>query len=208
MTAWATVVTAQAHLAGDAAAHATSLLTRLHREQPELGPWVRVEAWLVQALAADRLGHDGAVTIALTEALSTAATEDLFAPFLNAGTPLATLLSGHRDLLAAHAGFGQRLGDLLPLPAAEPRDDPAVLEPITEREAVVLRYLPTLLTTKDIAGELSVSPNTIKSHLRSLYRKLAVGTRRQAVQHARKLGLLRVDQGVSPRRPRGGCDRD
>ena len=102
------------------------------------------------------------MTIALTEALSTAATEDLFAPFLNAGTSLATLLSGHRDLLTAHAGFGQRLGDLLPLPAAEPRDDPAVLEPITEREAVVLRYLPTLLTTKDIAGELSVSPNTIK----------------------------------------------
>ena len=59
MTAWATVVTAQAHLTGDAAAHATSLLTRLHREQPELGPWVRVEAWLAQALAADRLGHAG-----------------------------------------------------------------------------------------------------------------------------------------------------
>jgi LuxR family maltose regulon positive regulatory protein len=121
--------------------------------------------------------------------------------------PLSTLLSGHRDLLAAHAGFGQRLGDLLPQPAAEPHEDPAVLEPITEREAVVLRYLPTLLTTKDIAGELSVSPNTIKSHLRSLYRKLAVGTRRQAVQHARKLGLLRSGDPVTPRRPRGGPSR-
>ena len=63
-------------------------------------------------------------------------------------------------------------------------------EPITIRETVVLRYLPTLLTMNDIARELSVSPNTVKSHLRHIYRKLDVGSRRDAVRQARRLGLL------------------
>jgi len=65
-----------------------------------------------------------------------------------------------------------------------------VVEPITARESTVLRYLPTLLTTEDIARELSISPNTVKSHLRHLYRKLSVGSRRDAVRQARRLGLL------------------
>ncbi|GIH10680.1 LuxR family transcriptional regulator [Rhizocola hellebori] len=230
LAARAAIVAARAHLADGAPAHAISLLSRLHSAPAMVGPWARADAWLVHALAAERLGHDGAVTIALNEALSAAAAEDLFEPFLSAGIPVATLLSGHRDLLAGHGSFGQRLRELLPAPAAEAHPDPPVLEPITEREAVVLRYLPTLLTMKDIAGELSVSPNTVKSHLRSLYRKLAVGNRREAVRHARKLGLLRSDPagtpgpkvsipgrpggqdyeddpGVSPRRPRGGTPR-
>ena len=52
---------------------------------------------------------------------------------------------------------------------------PRLVEPITDRESVVVRYLPTLLTTTDIARELYVSTNTVKSHLKSLYRKLGVG---------------------------------
>jgi LuxR family maltose regulon positive regulatory protein len=193
LAAQATIVVAQAHLASGASAHAISMLTKLHTAHHAAGPWARADAWLVHALAADRLGYDGAVIIALTEALAVAATEDHFEPFLSAGMPLATLLDRHRDLLASHPGFGHRLGELLPRPAAETRDEPPMLEPITEREAMILRYLPTLLTMKDIAGELSVSPNTVKSHLRNLYRKLAVGSRRDAVHHARKLGLLQVD---------------
>ena len=66
----------------------------------------------------------------------------------------------------------------------------ALTEPITARETVVLRYLPTLLTLNDIARELSVSPNTVKSHLRHIYGKLAVSSRRDAVRQARRLGLL------------------
>lgn len=56
----------------------------------------------------------------------------------------------------------------------------------------MLQYLPTLLTMDDIAGELSVSLNTVKTHLRSIYRKLSVSTRRDAVHRARAAGLLHL----------------
>jgi LuxR family maltose regulon positive regulatory protein len=74
----------------------------------------------------------------------------------------------------------------------------ALVEPVTSRERVVLRYLPTLLTLTDIARELSVSPNTVKTHLRHLYRKLAVGNRRDAVRAARRLGLLTGESADEP----------
>ena len=61
---------------------------------------------------------------------------------------------------------------------------------MTDREAVVLRYLPTMLKASEIGELLSVSVNTIKAHLRSMYRKLNVNNRREAVERARKLGLL------------------
>lgn len=54
----------------------------------------------------------------------------------------------------------------------------------------MLRYLPTMLKAADIAKDLYVTVNTVKSHLRSIYRKLDVTTRREAVERARALNLL------------------
>ncbi|MEU4563826.1 LuxR C-terminal-related transcriptional regulator [Actinoplanes sp. NPDC023936] len=65
-----------------------------------------------------------------------------------------------------------------------------VLEPLTEREFDVLRFLPSVLTANEIAEELGVSVNTIKAHLRSIYRKLDASRRREAVTRARRSGLL------------------
>ena len=62
--------------------------------------------------------------------------------------------------------------------------------PLTERELAVLRLLPTRLSTAEIGRELSVSVNTIRSQVQAIYRKLEVGTRTDAVDHARRLGLL------------------
>ncbi len=67
---------------------------------------------------------------------------------------------------------------------------PAIIEQLTERETAVLRYLPTTLSQREIAGELFVSANTIKTHCSAIYRKLAVSSRKAAVQTARDLGLL------------------
>jgi LuxR family maltose regulon positive regulatory protein len=64
------------------------------------------------------------------------------------------------------------------------------VEPLSERERAVLRLLPTILPNSEIAGELFVSVNTVKTHLRSIYRKLDVGSRRDAVVRARELRLL------------------
>ena len=54
----------------------------------------------------------------------------------------------------------------------------------------MLRFLPTVLTASEIAGELNVSVNTVKAHLRSIYRKLEASRRREAVVSARERGLL------------------
>jgi LuxR family maltose regulon positive regulatory protein len=66
----------------------------------------------------------------------------------------------------------------------------ALVEPLTERELAVLRLLPTGLSTREIAREFSVSINTVRSQVQAIYRKLGVGSRAEAVTHARQLGLL------------------
>jgi LuxR family transcriptional regulator, maltose regulon positive regulatory protein len=66
-----------------------------------------------------------------------------------------------------------------------------MIEPLSERERAVLRYLPSMLSYGEIASELYVSTNTIKSHTRNIYRKLGAGGRRDAVGRARQLRLLR-----------------
>jgi LuxR family transcriptional regulator, maltose regulon positive regulatory protein len=63
-------------------------------------------------------------------------------------------------------------------------------EPLTHSETRVLRYLPTHMGTPEIAAELYLSANTVKTHLRHLYRKLGAHSRREAVQRARAIGLL------------------
>jgi LuxR family maltose regulon positive regulatory protein len=70
------------------------------------------------------------------------------------------------------------------------RDTDALIEQLTERETAVLRYLPTKLSQREIASELYVSPNTVKTHCAAIYRKLGVGDRKAAVQAARDLGIL------------------
>jgi LuxR family maltose regulon positive regulatory protein len=62
--------------------------------------------------------------------------------------------------------------------------------PVTERELAVLRLLPTQLSSREIAQELSVSVNTVRSQIQAIYRKLQASTRAEAVAHARELGLL------------------
>jgi LuxR family maltose regulon positive regulatory protein len=178
------VMAARAYLANAAPARALSLLAPL-AGWPDVGPGIMVEAHLVEALAADALGHDGAVTIALGAAIAAAAPDRIVAPF-HVGV-LRALLARHTDLF--DPVFVARLA-LAPTPAV------ALVEPITTRERVVLRYLPTMLTLTDIARELSVSPNTVKTHLRHLYRKLAVSSRRDAVRQARRRGLL-ADPGAT-----------
>jgi LuxR family transcriptional regulator, maltose regulon positive regulatory protein len=63
-------------------------------------------------------------------------------------------------------------------------------EPLTERETDVLRMLQGTLSLRDIGRELYLSPNTIKTHTRTLYRKLEVSDRQDAVSRGRELGLL------------------
>jgi LuxR family transcriptional regulator, maltose regulon positive regulatory protein len=74
---------------------------------------------------------------------------------------------------------------------------PRLTEPLSESEIRVLRYLPTKLSAPEIADELYLSVNTVKTHMRHLYDKLGVHRRHEAVEQARALGLL----APSPRKP-------
>src|SRR5262249_29455516 len=65
-----------------------------------------------------------------------------------------------------------------------------LLEPLSAREGEVLRFLPTMMSNADIASELFVSVNTVKTHVKSIYRKLEVTRRQDAVRRARQLHIL------------------
>jgi DNA-binding CsgD family transcriptional regulator len=89
------------------------------------------------------------------------------------------LISGTADLLASMDG-----------PASPPGKLRRHSDALTLGEARVLRYLPTNLSAPEIARELHVSVNTVKTHQRHLYQKLGARSRTQAVEQARALGLL------------------
>jgi LuxR family transcriptional regulator, maltose regulon positive regulatory protein len=67
---------------------------------------------------------------------------------------------------------------------------PKLIDPLTERERDVLRFLPSRLTIREIADELFVSVNTLKFHLKVIYRKLGVSSRAEAAELARRMSHL------------------
>jgi LuxR family maltose regulon positive regulatory protein len=150
-------------------------------------PVLRLHAWLLDALARQGLGRLDAAAQSLEHALALAAGEGYRRPFV-AGLPVRRLLERHVERPTAYGPFVAEL-----LEALERQDGgatPGVLEPLSERERAVLRLLPTLLSYPEIAGELFVSVNTVKTHVKGIYRKLDVTSRRAAVVRARGLRLL------------------
>jgi LuxR family transcriptional regulator, maltose regulon positive regulatory protein len=104
-----------------------------------------------------------------------------------------------RELLAAlprhETAHAALLTDILDVlrggsPAARDQPVPAQAEELSPGELKVLRFLPTNLSRPEIAAELSVSVNTVSTHIRSIYAKLQVSDRSSAVQRARELRLL------------------
>jgi DNA-binding CsgD family transcriptional regulator len=82
--------------------------------------------------------------------------------------------------------------------AAQTAPTPGSVPALTEREVDVLRYLPTRLSTSDIATRLHISPNTVKTHLKHLYRKLGARSRNQAIAHAVEAHLLAGQSNTLP----------
>jgi LuxR family maltose regulon positive regulatory protein len=151
-----------------------------------------VEANVLAAVAADRMNRATAALTAITRAVDFAHDAGITRPFLAAGPRVPALLSRHRHLIARHLDFTQTLttasaADSATVDAAAPPPPP---EPLTERELAVLTYLPTMLKTGEIAADLFVSGNTVKTHQQAIYRKLGVNNRRDAVERARASKLL------------------
>jgi LuxR family transcriptional regulator, maltose regulon positive regulatory protein len=98
--------------------------------------------------------------------------------------------AGHGSAYAALASVAAGLVREARGPAPPSDEPPWPGEPLTKSETRVLRYLPTHLGAPEIAAELCLSANTVKTHLRHLYRKLGARSRHEAVQRARDIGLL------------------
>jgi LuxR family maltose regulon positive regulatory protein len=166
-----------------------------------------VHAFVLEAIARDALGDPAAAGRALERALDIAEPDLVLFPFLM--YPAPDLLERHARECARHAALIAEILSLLPAePAgygkvASPRVRGAVeetarlIEPLSQSEIRVLRYLPTNLSAREIARELSVSLNTVRTHMRHLFAKLGVHRRSEAVVRARALGLL----APSPRAP-------
>jgi LuxR family transcriptional regulator, maltose regulon positive regulatory protein len=152
----------------------------------------RAEAWLLDAVALDALAEHDAAARSLERALDLAEPAGLRRILVVHGAAAAPLLRRHGRYGTAHpAMVGEALGAVEHRDRARAREAPASLaEPLSEREQAILRYLPTMMSNQEIAGELFVSVNTVKTHLKAIYRKLDAPGRRDAVSRARELGLM------------------
>jgi len=175
---------------GDPAGALGAVRDVLDGAAPVLGYVTVVEAHLLAGLAYRELGDLRAANQAAERALALAESDRLVLPFAVTGSrELLEALPRHET---AHAAL---LADILDVlhgssPAAKEQSSLPPAEELSPGELKVLRYLPTNLSRPEIAGELSVSPSTVSTHVRSIYAKLRVRDRSAAVQRARELRLL------------------
>ena len=168
---------------------ASRLLERLLLAAEEGGRTGRViEILVLQALAHQRLGDIPAALACLGRAVTLAEPEGYVRVFTDEGPPMAALLKA-----AAKQGTARNyVRRLLAAVSETGHDRPveqALIEPLSERELDVLRLLGTELDGPAIARELTVSLNTMRTHTKNIYAKLAVTNRRAAIRRAAELGL-------------------
>jgi len=172
---------ARAHLAAGDPDTALALLDVVGTEE-RTGPALLVRATLLRAQAANTAGDAATVRRLLARALTEARRERLRLPFLEAGAWVG-------PYLATAPLRGLAAGWLMPGTAVD-EPAPLLVEHLSGRERDVLQRLAQMMSTEDIAADLYVSVNTVKTHLKSVYRKLAVNRRNDAVRRARELHLL------------------
>lgn len=142
-----------------------------------------VDAWLLEASLAITTGERPAARRALQMALAVAEPLDAVRPFTQAGAGVRELLVHHHGSFGPSEAFAERA-----LAAGVGGQGRQTM--LSERELTVLGLLPSLLSLDEIATDLTVSVNTVKSHVRSIYTKLGVSSRRLAVLAAHEHGLL------------------
>jgi LuxR family maltose regulon positive regulatory protein len=154
----------------------------------------RLAARMVDAQLGYASGDHARGRRSLEQTLRLAESEQLRLPFAMERTWI-------RPVLRRDPELGYRYRRLLepglispgPVPAPRPgagEAAPLVVEPLSEREHEVLKHVSAMESTAEIATEMYISVNTVKTHLKSIYRKLAAAHRGEAVRRARQLGLL------------------
>jgi LuxR family maltose regulon positive regulatory protein len=162
----------------------------LDGDVPVLSYLTQVEAHLLDAFACRDLGDERACQEAAEQALNLAEPDRLILPFAMTGA--WQLLETVPRRRTSHAALVTDILDAVRGPGRRGLNQPAVMpvEELSRSELRVLRYLPTNLTRRQIAGELSVSLNTVDTHIRRIYAKLGAADRTAAVERGRELRLL------------------
>jgi LuxR family maltose regulon positive regulatory protein len=174
----------------DPAAARHELRAVLDGDVPVISYLTQVEAHLLDAFACRDLGDERACQEAAEQALNLAEPDRLILPFaMTAAWQLLETVPRHGT---SHAALITDILDAIRSGARAGQNQPAVIpiEELSRSELRVLRYLPTNLTRRQIAGELSVSVHTVDSHIRRIYAKLGAADRTAAVERGRELRLL------------------
>jgi LuxR family transcriptional regulator, maltose regulon positive regulatory protein len=189
----AAVALAHAWAAAGDGANARRVLAPALAAAGEAPERVRLQAWLVDARLSYGSGDDVRGRRSLASALRLAEREQLRLPFVMERGWIGPLLRRDPDLARAHRRLftPARRHDQPPARPGTPEPAAvAAVEPLTEREREVLRHVSGMLNTAEVASEMYISVNTVKSHLKSIYRKLAAAHRGEAVRRARQLELI------------------
>jgi LuxR family transcriptional regulator, maltose regulon positive regulatory protein len=192
---WADVALVEAKLAlsdGDPGRALELTADALASTTRMLRPSTAIELRALSAVASHQRGNDDVALELVEQALSLAEPEGYLSPFLSVGAALRELLVRRIRAGTAHRSLAGELGEALDPQAAGPPEHRTalLLEPLSDRETAVLRYLPTALSKAEIASEMFVSVNTVKTHMKNIYRKLDVTDRSHAVRRARTLHLV------------------
>jgi LuxR family maltose regulon positive regulatory protein len=175
---------------GNPAAALVAVHDVLNEMAPAIGYVTLVESNLLAGLAHRELGDQRAASAAAESALALAEADRLVLPFA---------MTGSRELLeaiprheTAHAALLTDILDVMRGSSISPGGESSLaeIEQLSPSELRVLRYLPTNLSRPEIASELSVSVNTVNTHIRNIYAKLQAQDRSSAVQRAREMRLL------------------
>ncbi|HEX6249256.1 MAG TPA: LuxR C-terminal-related transcriptional regulator, partial [Nocardioidaceae bacterium] len=152
---------------------------------------LEIQALLVDSLAAERLGLAEESLRSLTRAVRLSRRERIVRPFLLLSSQVRPLLEA---LLETGTGYEGYVSELLArLPYADQGEDaenPVVVEALTAREVEVLQAMRGSATNDHIAGQMYISLNTLRSHIKQINRKLGTTSRRESVARARRLGLI------------------
>ncbi len=152
-----------------------------------------IELLILQALALDAQGDLEKALNCLDRALGLAEPEGFVRVFLNNGAPMVRLLkeAARRDIAADYA-----IKLLNQIDTDNPPDGPnlspssLIVDPLSERELEVLHLMAQDLTYQEMANQIMVSLNTVRTHVKNIYSKLMVHKRSEAVAKAKELNLL------------------
>ncbi|RME13613.1 MAG: hypothetical protein D6802_01005, partial [Ardenticatenia bacterium] len=169
---------------------ALEMLERAMPLSPGLAGRHRIELRLLRAMALYQKGALTAALDVLEEALRLAAPEAYVRLFLDEGEMMRQMLLAFRRHKPDSDAWAFA-ADLLEMMQSEhlPASATVLEEPLTEREIEVVRLLAAGLTAPQIAEQLTVAPSTVRTHIKSIYRKLNVHNKVEAVEAARQLGL-------------------